>query len=346
MLLDQCRLPVVLAPLAGGPSTPELCAAVSDAGGLGFLAAGYLSASELATRIERTQALTSRPFGVNLFTPGAAAEAATVEAYAQRLAAEADRVGVRLGEPRWDDDEWAAKLDLLAGSPVAVVSVTFGCPSHEDIVGLKRSTGEVWVTVNTVDEAGQAEEAGADCLVVQGAEAGGHRGGFTADHEGLGLLPLLQLVRGSTSAPLIATGGIMTGASLAAVLAAGARAGALGTAFMRCPEAGTSSVHKQALARHDRPTALTRAFTGRLARGISNRFLEQHTDAAPTAYPEVHHLTAPLRAQGRSTNDVDLVNLWAGQAYPLSYDAPAEQIVHRVADEARTALERAGQLLG
>ena len=112
---------------------------------------------------------------------------------------------------------------------------------------MKRSTGEVWVTVTTVDEARKAQEAGADCLVVQGAEAGGHRGGATADHEGLGLLPLLQLVRASTSAPLIATGGIMTGAGLAAALAAGARAGALGTAFLRCPEAGTSSVHKRPL---------------------------------------------------------------------------------------------------
>lgn len=346
MLLDQCRLPVVLAPLAGGPSTPELCAAVSDAGGLGFLAAGYLSASELATRIERTQALTSRPFGVNLFVPGASGDVARVAAYAQQLAGDAERVGVRLGEPRWDDDDWAAKLDLLAGSPVALVSVTFGCPSNEDIVRLKRSTGEVWVTVTTVDEARQAQEGGADCLVVQGAEAGGHRGGFTDEHEGFGLLALIQLVRASTSTPLIATGGIMTGAGLAAVLAAGARAGALGTAFLRCPEAGTSSVHQEVLARHERPTALTRAFTGRLARGISNRFLEEHTDAAPRAYPQVHHLTAPLRAQGRSTDDLNLVNLWAGQAYALSLDLPAEQIVQRVADEARTALEHARLLLG
>ena len=346
MLLDQCRFPVVLAPLAGGPSTPELCAAVSDAGGLGFLAGGYLSASELETRIERTRALTSRPFGVNLFVPGGPGQAARVEAYAHRLAGEAERAGVRLGEPRWDDDDWAAKIDLLADSPVAVASVAFGCPSAEDMVGLKRSAGEVWVTVTTVDESRRAQEAGADCLVVQGAEAGGHRGGFTDDHDGLGLLALLQLVRASTSAPMIATGGIMTGAGLAAVMAAGARAGALGTAFLRCPEAATSSVHREALARHDRPTAFTRAFTGRLARGISNRFLEEHTDAAPAAYPQVHHLTAPLRAHGRNADEGDAVNLWAGQAYALSHDVPAAQIVHRVAAEASTALERTRQLLG
>ena len=346
MLLDQCRVPVVLAPLAGGPSTPELCAAVSDAGGLGFLAAGYLSAADLAERIDRTRGLTCSPFGVNIFVPGTSGERAQVDAYSQRLAREAERAGVRLGEPRSDDDDWGAKLDLLADSPVALVSFTFGCPSPEDIARVKRSTGEVWVTVTTVEEARQAEDAGTDCLVVQGAEAGGHRGGFTDDHDGLGLLALLQLVRTSTSVPLIATGGIMTGAGLAAALAAGARAGALGTAFLRCPEAGTSAVHQEALARHDRPTALTRAFTGRLARGIRNRFLDEHTDAAPSAYPEVHHLTAPLRAHGRGTGDADLVNLWAGQAYALASDLPATEIVHQVADEARTALEAAHQVLG
>jgi nitronate monooxygenase len=199
--------------------------------------------------------------------------------------------------------------------------------------------------VTTVDEARQAEDAGADCLVVQGSEAGGHRGGFTDDHDGLGLLALVQLVRTSTSAPLIAAGGIMTGAGLAAVLAAGARAGALGTAFLRCPEAGTSSVHQEALERNDRPTALTRAFTGRLARGIRNRFLDEHTDAAPTGYPQVHHLTAPLRAHGRGIGDGDLVNLWAGQAYALASVLPAAEIVQQVANEARTALEQARQLL-
>jgi nitronate monooxygenase len=345
MLLDQCRIPVVLAPLAGGSSTPELCAAVSDVGGLGFLAAGYLSASELANGIDRTRGLTSRPFGVNLFVPGTHGESSSVETYAQRLAREAERAGVRLGQPRWEDDDWAAKLDLLVDSPVAVVSFTFGCPSPEDVDRLKRSSTEVWVTVTTVDEAREAEDAGADCMVLQGSEAGGHRGGFTDDHDGLGLLALVQLVRTSTSVPLIATGGIMTGAGLAAALAAGARAGALGTAFLRCPEAGTSSAHQEALELGDRPTALTRAFTGRLARGIRNRFLDEHTAAAPTAYPQVHHLTAPLRAHGRSIGDADLINLWAGQAYTLASNIPAAEIVHRLATEAHAALEHARPLL-
>jgi nitronate monooxygenase len=143
---------------------------------------------------------------------------------------------------------------------------------------------------------------------------------------------------------LIAAGGIMSGGGLAAALAAGARAGAMGTAFLRCPEAGTSPVHRSALAQ-DKPTALTRAFTGRLARGVRNRFLDEHSTAAPRAYPQVHHLTAPLRAHGRNVGDSDLVNLWAGQAYPLARDIPAGEIVRRVAEEARVALDHARQVL-
>src|SRR5215213_8959504 len=346
MLLDECAVPIVLAPLAGGPSTPELCAAVSEAGGLGFLAAGYLTASELDRRIQRTRALTSRPFGVNLFYPQPPGDPRLTEPYAQRLAEEAGRAGVGLGNPGGGEDDWTAKVALLAASPVPVLSVTFGCPSPEDVVRLKGSATELWVTVTTVEEVRRARAAGADCLVVQGVEAGGHRGGFRDDTDRLGLLPLLQLARDATSAPLIATGGIMTGAGLAAALAAGARAGALGTAFLRCPEAGTSAVHREALSLADRPTALTRAFTGRLARGILNRFLDTYTEDAPAAYPGVHYLTAPLRAWGRGSGDADVVNLWAGEAYPLARDLPAGEIVRLLAAEARTALEKSRPLLG
>src|SRR3712207_5232209 len=185
MALDRCPLPVVLAPLAGGPSTPELCAAVSEAGGLGFLAAGYLSASELGGRLERTRALTGRPFGVNLFHPQPAAQPDVTESYANRLSEEVARGGVDLGGPGSDDDEWTAKVELLAGSPVDVVSVTFGCPSAAEMTRLRAAASEVWVTVTSVDEAHQARDAGADGLVVQGVEAGGHRGGFSDQTERL-----------------------------------------------------------------------------------------------------------------------------------------------------------------
>jgi nitronate monooxygenase len=252
-----------------------------------------------------------------------------VAAYARLLQPEAERAGVALGEPRADDDDWAAKLDLLAGSPVPLVSFAFGLPGAADVARLQRAGSEVWVTVTSAEDAVVAGAAGVDGLVVQGSEAGGHRGGLT-DTDCVGLLALLQLVRAATSLPLIAGGGVMTSAGLAAVLRAGAQAVALGTAFLLCPEAGTAEVHREAVRRADRSTALTRAFTGRLARGIRNRFLDTYSGAAPAAYPQVHHLTSPLRAHGRSSGDGEVVNLWAGEAYPLAMELPAAEIVERV----------------
>jgi nitronate monooxygenase len=350
LLLDRLAVPIVLAPLAGGPSTPELTAAVSNAGGFGFLAAGYLAAPALAERLEGTRTLTDAPIGVNLFVPGTPAPPDTADAYAARLADDARQAGVELGAARFDDDDWAAKLELLIATPVAVVSFTFGCPEPEVIDRLHDAGSEVWVTVTRPDEARLAVDAGADALVVQGAEAGGHRASFRDDPaedltDGIGLLSLLQLVGAQADVPLVGTGGIGTGAAVAAVLAAGAAAAQLGTAFLGCPEAGTAAVHRQALG-GSAPTAMTRAFTGRLARGIRNRFLDRHSTAAPAAYPEVHHLTAPLRQAGRSTGDPGLVNLWAGQTFELGRQLPAGQLVLTLAEEARAALQQAQERLG
>jgi nitronate monooxygenase len=344
MIVDGRPIPIVLAPLAGGPSTPELTAAVSNAGGFGFLAAGYLTAQALAERISATRRLTAEPFGVNLFVPGEPSTAHEVARYADTLVDEARRVGVDLGVPRFHDDDWAAKLDLLIRDPVPVVSGTFGCPPAQAVQRLRRAGSEVWVTVTSPAEAAHAAASGADALVVQGGEAGGHRGGATDADDSLALLPLLQLVAAATDLPLIATGGIATGAAVAAVLAAGARAAALGTAFLRCPEAGTAAVHRQALGMAE-PTAPTRAFTGRSARGIRNRFMVEHTNA-PSAYPEVHYLTAPLRQAARAANDPDLVNLWAGEAYPLTRELPAAELVRELYQDAQRAAARASGQLG
>jgi nitronate monooxygenase len=297
---------------------------VSGAGGLGFLAAGYLSADALGERIERTRALTDRPFGVNLFVPGPAAEPEVFAGYVQGLEAE----GLQVGAPRFDDDGWDAKLALLERSPVAVVSFTFGLPAPEVLERVRATGAEAWVTVTSVEEAGAAAGAGADALVVQGSEAGGHRGSWV-DHEALtpiGLHALLQLIEADV--PLIASGGIATAAAVRAVLALGASAAQVGTAFLRSPEAGTSEAHREALA-GDAPTALTRAFSGRLARGIRNRFMDEHPDA-PLAYPEVHHATAPVRAAARKTGDADLINLWAGEAHALAEALPAAEIARKL----------------
>ena len=160
-----------------------------------------------------------------------------------------------------------------------------------------------------------------------------------------GLLPLLSLVRERSSLPLVASGGIATGRALAAVLCAGAGAAQIGTAFMLSPEAGTAQAHRAALT-SERQTALTRAFTGRLARGIRNRFLDEHSADAPIAYPELHYVTAPMRKRARERGDAELVNLWAGEAHALAREAPAGEIVRGLVAEAQTALREAGARLG
>ncbi|WCB91998.1 Nitronate monooxygenase [Baekduia alba] len=332
-MLDTLAVPIAQAPMAGGPSTPELAAAVANAGGLGVVAAGYKTADGLAHDLAATRGLTDGPIAVNVFAPsGAPADPAVVAAYAARLEPEAERAGVGLGTPRFDDDDYAAKLALLAREPVAAVSFTFGCPAPEAVAALQAAGSAVWVTVTDPDEAREAAAAGADALVVQGAEAGGHRGAFVDrdDRVDYGLLSLLALVRDAVDLPLVATGGIATAAGVAAVLAAGARAAQVGTGFMLCPEAGTSAAHRAAIEDPNNVTGLTRAFSGRLARGIVNRLQREQTAAAPIAYPEIHHITAPLRAHARTSGDADLINLWAGEAHALARALPAAEVVARL----------------
>jgi nitronate monooxygenase len=345
-LLSQLEHPIVQAPMGGGPSTPGLAAAVCEGGGLGFLAAGYRTPEAVRADVAELRALTSRVFGVNLLVPGVPSrDRAGLRRYAEALEAEASRYGVELGEPYPDEDGWKAKLELVRSERVPVASFTFGCPDARVIGSLQEADCEAWVTVTSAAEALAAAEAGADALVVQGVEAGGHRGSHepTAPAD-VGLLALLQLVRDVSELPLVATGGIATGRGVAAVLAAGAAAAQLGTAFMLTPEAATSAAHREALKRRA-PTALTRAFTGRGARGIENRFMREHEAEAPVAYPEVHHLTAPVRRAARDRGDAEGFHLWAGQAYPLAAERPAGEVVRSLAEEAREALASAGRAL-
>ena len=332
------RVPVVGAPLAGGPSTPALAAAVCEGGGFGFVAAGYKSAACVAREIGEVRAMTQRPFGVNIFFPTRVeADEEAVNAYAGSLVGEAERYGVALGEPCWSDDGWEGKLELVARERPAVVSFTFGCAEAGVVSWLQGCGIGVWCTVTTPGEAQTAAAAGVDALVVQGAEAGGHQSSFDdTDGTPIGLLALLQLVRRVTELSLIAAGGIASGAGVAAALVAGASAAQVGSALMLTPEAGTSEAHRDAFAA-DAPTALTRAFTGRRARGIVNRFMHEHDAAAPKGYPHVHYVTAPLRAAARAGGDAGGINLWAGQAYRLSEVAPAAELVERWGAEAHAA---------
>lgn len=333
------EVPIVGAPLAGGPSTPELTASVSGAGGFGFLAAGYKTAQEVRVDIEAVRTKTQRPFGVNVFFPvHLDIDDAAIAAYVQSLDGEARRYSVACGEPRWSGDEWEEKLELVARERPAVVSFTFGCPDRATVQRLQANGIAIWCTVTRPAEATVAAAAGVDALVVQGAEAGGHQASFDdTDTAPIELLPLLRLISKATDLPLVAAGGIADGRGVAEAIAAGAAAAQIGTALMLTPEAGTSAPQRAAL-KGDAPTSLTRAFTGRRARGIVNRFMREHDTTAPKAYPQIHYATAPLRAAARAAGDADGINLWAGQSYRLAEAEPASELITRWGADARRAL--------
>ena len=329
------RLPVVQAPLAGGPGTPELAAAVAEAGGLGFLAAGYRTADGLGEQIRATRARTTGPFGVNVFVPRPVPDPAGAERYRAELAAEAERYGVALPEPDpADTDDWDAKLRLLIEDPVPVVSFTFGPPPARVVSALRAAGSWVVATVTTQDEAREATALGVHALCVQGPEAGGHRGTFdpAADPDPTPLAALLPAVRAVTGLPLLAAGGLTTGRDVAAALAAGAVAAQAGTAYLRSPEAGTSPPYRAALAdpAFD-ATVVTRAFTGRPARGLRNRFIDAHDAAAPAAYPLLHQLTRPLRAAAATAGDPHALSLWAGTGHRHATAEPAAEVTRRLA---------------
>jgi len=330
--------PIVQAPMAGGSSTPALATAVAGAGGVGFLAAGYLDPDAVRDQVRQVLDAGVTAFGVNVFAPGPPAAPGAVEAHRRRLESEAVRHGAAVGAPVHDDDAWAAKIDLLAEAAVPVVGFTFGCPDAE-VLGRLRSAGTATVvTVTTVEEARTAVERGADGVCAQGLEAGGHRASFDPARGGdRPLLDLLADVVPAVDVPVVAAGGVMTGEGIARVLDAGAAAAQLGTAFLRCPESGANPWHKAALTDPAfNETDVTWAFTGRPARGLVNRFITEHPET-PYAYPDVHHMTRPLRAAAARSGDTGGMALWAGQGFRGATDAPAAEIVARLRREAAEA---------
>ncbi|GAB2955314.1 nitronate monooxygenase [Streptomyces pseudoechinosporeus] len=339
-LTDLFPLPIVQAPMAGGVSVPQLAAAVSEAGGLGFLAAGYKTADGMYQEIKQLRGATNRPFGVNLFMPQPEyADPAAVEVYANQLAGESAWYETKLGDPdSGRDDGYDAKLAVLLDNPVPIVSFHFGCPTREVLDSLARAGTFTMVTATTVEEAQSVQWAGADAVIVQGVEAGGHQGTHRdnpeTDGSGIGLLSLIAQVREAVQIPIVAAGGIMRGSQIAAALAAGATAAQLGTAFLATHESGANALHKQALTN---PlfvrTELTRAFSGRPARGLLNRFMREHGPYAPVAYPQIHHLTSGLRKAAAKAGDAQGMALWAGQGHRLARDLPAQQLVEVLADE-------------
>lgn len=329
-MLAELDTPIVAAPMAGGASTPELAAATAEAGGLGFLAAGYRTAQGMGEQIQSLRELSAQPFGVNLFVPGPdTADPAAVAAYRRRMAGEAARLGAEPGPAQWRDDDYPAKVAALTEDPVPVVSFTFGLPEARDAAALHRRGSFLIATVTTPGEARAAAEARMDALCVQGTEAGGHQGSFDdTDERTVALLDLLAAVRAEVELPLLAAGGITDAEGVQRALAAGAVAAQVGTVLLRTPESGASAAHQRALADpRFTGTRVTRAFSGRRARGLVNRFLAEHGTAAPAAYPQVHYLTGPLRAAAAQAGDTDTLHLWAGTGYRAATPRPAAQVV-------------------
>lgn len=329
--LRDLAVRVLVAPMAGGPSTPELAAAGSTAGGLGFVPAGYLTADVFAERLAAAQQLTTQPVGANLFVPQpSAATPEAIDRYSTALRPDARRFGVELGTPRFDDDGWAAKVDVLLELRPAVASFTFGLPGADELRRLRAAGITILGTVTTPTEARLAVARGVDGVVVQGPAAGGHRGTFdpTAAPSEEPLDALLPRVIADVEVPVVAAGGLMTADDVARVRRAGAVAAQLGTAFLLADEAGSSPVHRKALRDKEfNETTVTKAFSGRYARGLRNCFVDDHDAEAPFGYPEVHYLTSPLRAAAIRAGDPHAVNVWAGTGYGRAVSAPASDIM-------------------
>ena len=318
-VLADLQTPIIAAPMAGGPSTPELVIATAAAGGVGFLAAGYLTPDALAAQID-TVAAAGVAFGVNIFVPGSdIGDRPALEEYRTALLPLASRFDVQPGDiVDSDDDAYAEKLRLVIDRRVPLVSFTFGLPGVGDVARC-RDTGIIVVATSAdVDDAVRAEALGVDALCVQGTEAGGHRATLDVSSapNDLGVLELLVAVRERVSLPLIAAGGIADAEMVAAALGAGATAVQIGTALLGADEAGTKPTHLAAL-RGGRfaDTVVTRAFSGRPARALRNGFVDEFDAIAPAEYPQVHHITTPIRAAAGKADDADHLNLWAGTAF-------------------------------
>ncbi len=322
--------------MAGGPGTPGLAAAVSNAGGLGFLPAGYLSAERFDDDIAAARLLISGPIGVNLFVPQpCAASPEQLDAYRELLMPLARSYGVEPGRPRPDDDAWQAKLEVVADTAPDVVSFTFGCPAPEVLARLASRGVLNMVTVTSRAEAQMALAAGADALVVQGPAAGGHRSVFAADaaapDQELSVL-LEQTV--DLGVPVVAAGGLGDADAVREVLAGGAVAAQIGTALLLCDEAGTSALHRRALRDEQfTDTVVTRVFSGRYARSLANAFTAAYSEAAPPGYPQVNQMTAPIRAAASAAGDPNGTNLWAGTAWRGIAGGPAADIVAALAGQ-------------
>ena len=324
-VLNELRVPILCAPMAGGPSTPELAAAVTNAGGLGSIAAGYLSPEDFDQVLTQTRELTDL-FNANIFVPE------TVRPDTDDLKRYATALGETFGEavdvPEFNDDHFSDKIDIVLEHTPAVVTFTFGLPDPAIIRRIKSAGSSVGITVTNTDEAVASVDAGVDFLIVQSTEAGGHLSVHRQDQAVTPtVLPVLvQEVRSKVSVPLVAAGGIGTVRQGQRALDAGGQAVSIGTRFLTATEAGTKPAHAHALVSGEfSSTVQTRAFSGRIARGLANTFTTTMEPEQIVGYPHVHYMTSPIRKA--HANDPQMLNLWAGTGFTHCVTQTASHIV-------------------
>jgi nitronate monooxygenase len=338
--------PIIQAPM-GSFSGPALVAAVSNAGALGSLSCATLSARTARDQIEELRRASNRPFNLNFFVhPAPGIDAQSTGRVRQRLAAYYDEFGLgTVPEPRGDllpcfDEE---RLQLVLDLRPQVVSFHFGLPPADAIKRVKQTGAVVLSSATTVGEARQLEAEGADAIIAQGFEAGGHRGTFTQGNGAglIGTMALVPQVVDAVGVPVIAAGGIADGRGIAAAFALGASGAQIGTAFLGCPEAVVPAIHRDALNdAADEDTRLTKVFTGRPARALRNRLIDEMGDMEALDFPAQLSLTRPLVQASSEAARRAFLPLWAGQAAPLVRDLPAATLIETLVAESRERLPR------
>jgi nitronate monooxygenase len=334
--------------MGGGPSTPELVAAVSNAGGLGSLGAAYQKPDEITETIRRIKSLTSKPFSVNLFAGGYQAKShPDPKPMLEVLAEIHNALGLPAPTlPQLPPDPFPAQLEAVLDAAPPIFSFTFGIPDADSIARLKARRILIIGTATTVEEAKALAATGVDAIVAQGAEAGAHRGSFARSFQE-SMVPTFDLVpaiRAAVSTPLIAAGGMMDGRDIHKALELGASAAALGTAFLASPECGAPQAHKQAvLAARGDTTVITRAFSGRPARGLKNAFIAQlaNREDIILPYPLQNILTRAMRSAAASRGNSDFLSLWAGTGVARARSLPAAALVKQLVDELNAAANAA-----
>jgi nitronate monooxygenase len=344
MQMLGCEHPVIQAPMAGGADTPELVAAVGNAGGFGFIGAAYLTPAQIVDGAQRVRRLTARRFGINLFAPLPAPSEQDLDAAIARLAPYHAELGLPPPTaPQLAADPFDAQLAAALDSGASAISFTFGLLPMAAVAAIKARGLPLIGTATTVAEAIALRDSGVDAIVAQGSEAGGHRGTFLGDFADaqVGTIALVPQVVDAVNVPVIASGGIMDGRGIAAALVLGASAVQLGTAFLACHEAGVAEAYKSALMQAgEDATRITRAFSGRPARGIVNRFMAEVDADGGTipAFPIQNVLTRALRTAAARQGRAEFLSLWAGQGLRLARRQSAAELIERLRDETIRAI--------